>query len=129
MENGALLGNISRLAQGMPKGPAQEEHARRPRSLSDLFDKCQRDRCYTRRLDFPCEQSHGSRADGSGRHKKHQVNVRVGQAARNLFAGGKQRVCTFAEAKAKVLLCHLADEALCLQFTQALQREDEVVIA
>ncbi len=129
VENGALLGDISRLTQSVPKGPVQVEHARRSCSLGNLLHECQRDRRYARSLDLSCQQSHGPRADGSGRDEKHQVNVRLGQSARDLSSGGDQRLRTSAQAKAKVLVCHLADDALCLQFTQALQREDEVDIA
>jgi hypothetical protein len=112
MENGALLGNVSRLAQGVPKGPVQVEHARRSRGICDLLHECQRDRRHARRLDLSCEQSHGSRADGSGRNQEDQVNVRVGQALRDFSSGGQQRLRTSAEAKAKVLVRHLADDAL-----------------
>jgi hypothetical protein len=112
VENGALLGDVSRLTQGVPKGPMQVEHARRSCCLGDLLDECKRDRRHARRLDLPCEQSHGPRADGSGRDEEHQVNVRLGQATRNLPSGGKQ--CFRTSAEAKVLVCNLADDALCL---------------
>lgn len=114
MENGTLLGDVSWLTQGVPKGPVQVEHARCSCCLGNLLHECQRDRRHTRRLDLSCQQSHGPRADGSGRDEEHQVNVRLGQAARNLPSGGKQRFRTSAEAKAKVLVCNLADNALCL---------------
>ena len=112
MKNGALLGDVSRLTQGVPEGPVQVEHARCSGCLGNLLHKCQRDRRHTRRLDLSCQLSHGPRAYGSSRDEEHQVNVRVGQAARNLPSGGKQRFRTSAEAKAKVLVCDLADDAL-----------------
>jgi len=112
VKNGALLGDVSRLTQGVPEGPVQVEHARCSCCLGNLRNQCQRDCRHTRRLDLSCQQPHGPRADGSSRDKEHQVNVRVGQAARNLPSGGKQRFRTSAEAKAKVLVCNLADDAL-----------------
>ena len=114
MKNGALLGNVSRLTQGMPKGPVQVEHARCSCCLGNLRNQCQRDCRHTRSLDLSCQQPHGPRADGSSRDKEHQVNVRVGQAARNLPSGGKQRFRTSAEAKAEVLVCNPTDDALSL---------------
>ncbi len=129
VENGALLGNVSRLAQGVPKGPVQIEHARRSRGICDLRNQCQRDRRHARRLDLSCEQSHGPCADWSGRNQEDQVNMRVGQAARDLASGGDQCFRTSGEAEAKVLVCNPTDDALCLELTQALQWEDEVDIA
>jgi hypothetical protein len=114
VENGALLGNVSRFAQGVPKRPVQVEHARRSRGLGDLLHECQRDRRHARRLDLSCEQSHGPRADGSGRNEEDQVHMRAGQAARDLSSGGDQRFRTSGEAEAKVLVCHPADDSLCL---------------
>ena len=129
MENCALLGNVSRLAQGVPKGPVQIEHARRSRGICDLRNQCQRDRRHARRLDLSCEQSHGPRADGSGRNEEDQVNMRVGQAVRDLSSGGDQCFRTSAQAECKVLVCHPTDDALSLELTQALQGEDEIGIA
>jgi hypothetical protein len=124
-----LLGNVSRLAQGVPKGPVQIEHARRSRGICDLRNQCKRDRRHARCLDLSCEQSHGPRADRSGRNEEHEVNVRVGQPASDRPSGGEQRFRTSAQAEAKVLVCHPTDDALCLELTQALQRKDEVDIA
>ena len=109
-----MLGDVSRLTQGVPEGPVQVEHARCSCCLGNLPNQCQRDRRHTSRLDLSCEQTHGPRADGSGRDQEHQVNVRVGQAARNLPSGGKQRFRTSAEAKAEVLVCNPTDDALSL---------------
>lgn len=129
MENSALLGNVSRLAQGVPKGPVQIEHARRSRCLGDLLHECKRDRRHARSLDLSCEQSHGPCADWSGRNEEYQVNMRVGQAARDLSSGGDQRFRTSAQAESKVLVGNPTDDALCLELTQALQGEDEIGIA
>ena len=129
MQNSALLGDIPRLTQGVPKGPVQVEHARRPRCLGDLLDECKTDRRHARRLDFSCQQSHGPRADGSGGDEEHEVNVRVGQSAADRPSGSEQRFRTPAKAESKVLVCNPTDDTLRFELTQALQREDEVDIA
>lgn len=126
MENGALLGDIPRLAQSVSKGPVQKEHAWRSGRIGNLLYEGKGNRRYTRCLDLSCEQSHGSRADGSGRDEQHQINMCVSQPARNLSSGDKQRFRTSAEAKADVLVCSMTDDALCFEFTQALQWEDEI---
>jgi hypothetical protein len=129
VQNCALLGDVPRLTQGVPKGPVQVEHARRPRCLGNLLDERKTDRRHARRLDFSCQQSHGPRADRSGGDEEHEVNVRVGQPAPDRPSGGEQLFRTPAQAESKVLVCNPTDDTLCLELTQALQREDEVDIA
>lgn len=129
MKNGALLGNVSRFAQGVPKGPVQKEHAWRSRRLGDLPDECKRNCRHAPRLNLSCKQSHGPRAEWSGRNQKDQVDLRVGQATRDLSSGGDECFRASAQAEANVFICHPTDDSLCLELTQALQWKDEVDIA
>lgn len=114
MENGAVLGDIAWLTQSVSKGPVQIEHTRCSCCLGNLLHQCQPNRRHARRLDLSCQQSHGPRADGSGRDEEGQVNMRVGQAARDFSSGRDQRFGASAEAKAKVLVCNPSNDALCL---------------
>ncbi len=84
MQDGELLQAISRLAESMAKGPVQREHARRFDGDSQFAHQGKRDSGHAAGFDFTCEQSHGPRADRSGRHEQGEINVGLRQQRANL---------------------------------------------
>ena len=115
VQDSALLGGVPRLAQGVPKRPVQVEHARRPRGLRDLLDERKADRRHALRFDLSCEQSHGPRADRSGRDEEREVHMRIGQPAPDRSSGGQQLFCAPVQTKTKVLVGDPTDDALRLE--------------
>ncbi len=102
MENGELLQVVPRLTECMTKGPVQEEHARRFDRDSQFVHEGKRDRCDAAGFYFTREQSHGPRADRSGRHQQHEIDVGLRQERADLMAWEKQFMGIIGKAEAIV---------------------------
>ena len=87
-QNGALLGQIARFAQGMAEGPFEEDGAGR----LDFFRVVPNDGDAHRRnalsFDFSLDQPHGLIADASGRGQQHQIDLVFLELAGN-FRGAR----------------------------------------
>ncbi len=85
MKHRSLLCDIARFTERVTEGPVQIQEARRMSRNGYFFHESQ---TYSRdapRFDFSGKQSHGPRADGSGRHQKSQINARLADAPRDFF--------------------------------------------
>lgn len=69
VQNGSLLIAIAWLTECVAERPVQVEHTRRFHRDGKLAYQRQRHRRHAVRLDFACQQSHGPRADRSGRNQ------------------------------------------------------------
>ena len=102
MEDGELLQVVPGLAECVTKGPVQEEHAGRFDSDSQFVHEGKRDRCYAAGFYFTREQSHGPRADRSGRHQQNEIDVGLGQYSAELVAWEQQFMGIIGKAEAVV---------------------------
>ena len=85
MKHRSLLGDVARFAKGMPERPVQVQEARCVRGNRDLFHERKTYRCHASGFDFPREQSHGPRANGSSGNQQNQIGARLPDAQRDLF--------------------------------------------
>jgi len=102
VEDGELLQLVPGLAECVTKGPVQEEHAGRFDSDSQFVHEGKRDRCYAAGFYFTREQSHGPRADRSGRHQQNEIDVGLGQYSAELVAWEQQFVGIIGKTEAIV---------------------------
>ncbi len=87
MQDGELLQAIPGLAEGMAKGPVQIEHTGRFDGNGQFAHQGERDGGHAASFDFAREQSHGPRADGSGRHKQSEIDVGLSEQVADFVAG------------------------------------------
>lgn len=112
MQDSALLQAVSWLTERVTEGPMQKEHPGRFDCDGQFAHHGERDRCHPAGFDFPCEQSHGPRADGSSRDQEDEVDVRIRKPRAKLMAWEQQIVRILGKAEAVVRLGDVADDAL-----------------
>ena len=112
MEDGALLQVLPGLAECVTKGPVQEEHARRFDRDSQFVHESQRNRCDAAGFYFTREQSHGPRADRSGRHQQHEIDIGLGQKRADLMTREQQFMGIIGKAEAVVRFGDTSNDAL-----------------
>src|ERR1700681_3253993 len=90
----------------MTERPMEIEHTRRFDHDSQFSDECKRDGCHAARLNFACEQSHGPRADWSGRYQQDEVHMGRRQQVRDLAARSYKLLGIIGMTKAIMGLSH-----------------------
>src|SRR5258708_36930040 len=91
----------------MTERPMEIEHAWRFDHNGQLSDERKRDGCHAARLNFACEQSHGPRADWSGRYQQDKVNMSLGQQSSNFMTRSYQILRIIGMTKAIMSLSHM----------------------
>src|SRR5258708_37882502 len=91
----------------MTERPMEIEHTRRFDHDSQFSDERKCDGCHAARLNFACEQSHGPRADWSGRYQQDKVNITLGQQSSNFMTSSYQISSIIRMPKAIMSLSHM----------------------
>lgn len=118
MEDSLLLCAVVRFTECVSERPVEEEHARGFHLHRQFPHQCQRNRRHTTGFDLTCEQSHGSRADRSGRYQERQVDVGLRHKHSDLMPRFQQVLRILDETKAVMGVCDSAYDAACFQFQQ-----------
>ena len=126
MEYGSLLGDVAWFSQGVPKWPVQIQEARRPSRNGDLLHQSQCDGRHAGGFDFPCEQSHGPRAERSRRNEKHQIHAPVTNPPRDLFDRRNELPSAPHQTEPVVIVGHLSDDPFGLKFPETLDGKHQV---
>jgi hypothetical protein len=126
MEHRTLLDDISWFTQGVAKGPVQIQEMRRVSRNGPFLHESQSYRRHAAGFDFPCEQSHGPRADRSGGHQKSQIDVRLADAPCDFFDRGHKPRGAAHQAETVVILGQTSNDVLGLKLPQTLDRKYQV---
>ena len=113
VKDGALLIPVIGFAQRVPEWPVEVEHARRFHQLSQFFYLRKGNRGHTTGLDLACQQSHGPRADRSGRNQDDEIDVCLSEERANLAPRRQEVQGIMGKAKAVVDVGYAADNAFC----------------
>jgi hypothetical protein len=92
VQDGELLQTIPRLTERVTEGPMQEEHPGRFDGDGQFAHQSKGDGGHPAGFYFPCQQSHGSRADRSSRHQQDEIDVGLSEPRAYLMAWKQQIV-------------------------------------